>query len=241
MVQCECDAWRDCALLNQWQCMIRFPVIKSKALGTSEDVWLCAYTQYIRKCLTRVLAFCSISRFLRRLVYTSSRTASGRMGLLSDFAHSRGFVQIGCDRLASLCPPRFAQYVRIALTSFQGLTRFSPPSQCPASGVGHFGVTWGACPHHERASVIVRLALCQGLTRVSTAGSTQGKLNERTHRDCAKSVKCSTTSFLRVIRRAIFSQHALLDHNPNYLILSTYFTATNNWRAFSSNGSNESL
>ena len=37
-----------------------------------------------------------------------------------------------------VCPP----YVRIASTSIQGLTRVSP--QCPACGVGHFGVTRGA-------------------------------------------------------------------------------------------------
>ena len=64
-----------------------------------------------------------------------------------------------------VCP----RCVRIALTSFQGLTRVSP--QCPACRVGHLGVTWGACRHHERA-----ISSCQGLTRVSSAGSTH-----RTH------------------------------------------------------------
>ena len=53
--------------------------------------------------------------------------------------------------------PGLPRYVRIALT---GLTRVSP--QCPDCGVGHLGVTWGVCRHHERASAIVRLALGRG-------------------------------------------------------------------------------
>ena len=73
----------------------------------------------------------------------------------------------GCVRLASLGRPRSAP---ARSNSFDGLTWVSP--QCPACGVGHLGVTWGACRHHERASVIVRLALVRGLTRVSTAGYT---------------------------------------------------------------------
>ena len=65
----------------------------------------------------------------------------------------KGLLIKGCVRLASLGRPQ-SDPVRTALT---GLTRVSP--KCPACGVGHFGVTCGACRHRERASVIVRLAL----------------------------------------------------------------------------------
>ena len=51
-------------------------------------------------------------------------------------------------------------WVRIALTSFQGLTWVSP--QCPACGMGHLGLAQGAWRHHKRASVMVRLALAKG-------------------------------------------------------------------------------
>ena len=64
---------------------------------------------------------------------------------------------IGCVRLASLGRPWSAP---VHSNSFDGAHRVSP--QCPACGVGHLRVTWGACRHHERASVIIRLALVRG-------------------------------------------------------------------------------
>ena len=75
-----------------------------------------------------------------------------------------------------VCP----RCVRIALTSFQGLTRVS--HQCPACGVCHLGVTRGAWRHNERASVIVRLALVRGSPEWAPRGVDTGKLIERTHR-----------------------------------------------------------
>ena len=63
----------------------------------------------------------------------------------------------GCVRLSSLGRPRSAP---VRSNSLTGLTQVSP--QFPACGVGHMGVTCGACRHHERASVIVRLALVRG-------------------------------------------------------------------------------
>ena len=83
--------------------------------------------------------------------------------LMSLVRYIFGSTGCGCIRLASLGRP---QYVPIALTSFQGLTRVGP--QCPACGVGHLGVTRGACRHHERVSDRSSSS-CQGLTRVSTA------------------------------------------------------------------------
>ena len=59
-------------------------------------------------------------------------------------------------------------------TSFQGLTRVNP--KCPTCGVGHLGLAWGAWRHHERVSER-SISSCQGLTRMSTAGSTQGSLS----------------------------------------------------------------
>ena len=69
------------------------------------------------------------------------------------------YSKVWVGSLASLCRPRSAcpRYVRIALT---GLTRVSPKR--PTCGVGHLGVTRGAWRHHERASVIARLALVWG-------------------------------------------------------------------------------
>ena len=61
------------------------------------------------------------------------------------------------ESLGHACYNLHNGYVRIALT---GLTWVSP--QCPACGVGHLGVTRGACRHHERVSVIVGLALVRG-------------------------------------------------------------------------------
>ena len=55
-----------------------------------------------------------------------------------------------------VCP----RCVRIALTSFQGLTRVGP--QWPACAVGQLWVTWAARRYHERPSVIIRLALVRG-------------------------------------------------------------------------------
>ena len=81
----------------------------------------------------------------------------------------------GCVRLASLGRPGLPRYVRIALT---GLTRVSP--QCPACGVGHLGVTRGAWRYHERASVIVRLALVRGSPEWAPRGRPR-ELIERTH------------------------------------------------------------
>ena len=56
--------------------------------------------------------------------------------------------------------PVCTRCVRKAATSFRGLAWVS--HQCPGCGEGHFGVTRGACRYHERASVIVRLALVRG-------------------------------------------------------------------------------
>ena len=72
-----------------------------------------------------------------------------------------------------VCP----RYVRKALTSFQGLSWVSP--KCPAWGAGHLGLARGAWRHHERMSD-PSISSCQWLTRMSTSGSTQGKLIERT-------------------------------------------------------------
>ena len=47
-------------------------------------------------------------------------------------------------------PPAGPGYIRIALTSFQGLTQVS--SQCPVCGMGHLGLARGAWHHHERVS-----------------------------------------------------------------------------------------
>ena len=56
--------------------------------------------------------------------------------------------------------PGLPRCVRIALTSFQGLTHVSP--QCPACGVGHLGAgTRWTTPLRERW-VVVRLTLVRG-------------------------------------------------------------------------------
>ena len=55
-----------------------------------------------------------------------------------------------------VCP----RCVRIALTSFQGLTRVSP--QCPACGVGHLGAGPRCMTSLRERWVIVRLALVRG-------------------------------------------------------------------------------
>ena len=72
--------------------------------------------------------------------------------------------------------PICLRYVRIALTSFQGLTRVG--RKCPAWGTGRLGLAQGAWRHHDRASdrsnPMHRISSCQWLTRMSTAGSTQG-------------------------------------------------------------------
>ena len=79
----------------------------------------------------------------------------------------------GCVRLASLVGrPRSAT---VPSNSFDGAHPGQPPC-----GVGHLGVTWGTCRHHERASVIVRLALVlSGAHPSEHCGVDPGKLNER--------------------------------------------------------------
>ena len=74
------------------------------------------------------------------------------------------FSIYGCVRLASLGRPRATPLRSNSLASFQGLTWVS--FQCPAWGV----VTWGWPEVRCDRSI----SSCQGLTRVSTAGSTQG-------------------------------------------------------------------
>ena len=80
----------------------------------------------------------------------------------------------GCFCLASLGlgrPPS----APVRSNSFDGAHPGQPPVPCWSLR----GVTRGACRHHERASVIIPLvSSCQGLTRVSTTGSTQGSLSK---------------------------------------------------------------
>ena len=71
-----------------------------------------------------------------------------------------------------VCP----QYVLIALTSFEGLTRISP--KCSACGTGH----WGRPEVHDvttRGWVIVRLALVRGSPKWAPRGR-HGEANQKT-------------------------------------------------------------
>ena len=78
-----------------------------------------------------------------------------------------------------VCP----KCVRIAWRHSRGFIQVSP--QCPACGVGHLGVTWGAWRHNERASVIVQIALVRGSPECAPQGRHRhpGKLIERTLRE----------------------------------------------------------
>ena len=67
-------------------------------------------------------------------------------------------VDCGCVHLASLGRPRSAP---VHSKSFEGAHLGQPPVPCLWSG-SSLGVTWGACRHHERASVIVGSALVRG-------------------------------------------------------------------------------
>ena len=93
---------------------------------------------------------------------------------------------IGCVRLASLGRPRC---VRIALASFQGLTRVSP--QCLACEVGHLGVTRCAWRYHKRVSMIARLSLVRGSPE--WAPGDRPREANRTHPMCKS---CDRVDFL---------------------------------------------
>ena len=102
---------------------------------------------------------------------------------LGSIRYHRSCIKILRVRSISFPPtgrPRSAPvHSNIALTSFHGLTRVSP--QCPACGVGHFGVTRDAWRHRERASVIVRLALVRGSPEWAPRGWPGGAKRTHTH------------------------------------------------------------
>ena len=70
-----------------------------------------------------------------------------------------------------ICP----RGVRIALTSFQGLTRVSPLVPCLWSGPLGGDLRFMTSP--QEGQYDRSISSCQGITRVSTAGSTQGSLS----------------------------------------------------------------